>query len=91
MCIIWYVYECCEGGECLAQCSVAVYHQVNKSQILSVEVKNIDGGRGSAPDPHWESSWRSSRPLVEPGTGIKLINLSKEILLWYLSCIAWFM
>jgi len=56
MCIIWYVYECCEGGECLAQCSVAVYHQVNKSQILSVEVKNIDGGRGSAPDPHWESS-----------------------------------
>jgi len=39
---------------------------IKLAQILSVEVKNIDSGRGSAPDPHWESSQRSSRPLVEP-------------------------
>jgi len=46
--------------------SVTYAYRIKLAQILSVEAKNIDGGWGSAPDTHWESSQCSPRPLVEP-------------------------
>ena len=39
---------------------------IKLAQILSVDTKNLDGGRGSAPDPAGELMTLSTNPLVGP-------------------------